>query len=64
MYIFSLGEFDLESQRSGPNHIVGFILFVLSSFVLCVVFLNLIIAIISNTYNNSKLEAEENGLLE
>lgn len=65
MYLFSLGELDIEAQRDGgPNHITSFILFVLSTFVLCVIFLNLIIAIIEETYLDVNAKAEEYGLYE
>lgn len=50
MYLFSIGEFDIEAYRNGPNYIVGFALFILSTFVLCIIFQNLIIAIIGCTH--------------
>ena len=62
MYIFALGELDLDAEKSGPNHIVGFILFCLSTFVLFVIFMNLLIAIIQDTYNDVKLREEQSSL--
>lgn len=55
MYMFSIGETDIKSTRGaesekGLSSFVAFILFVLSTFVLNIMFLNLIIAIISDTY--------------
>lgn len=51
MYMFSLGELDLDAQRSATDRLVGFALFILSTFVLSVIFLNIIIAIISDSYS-------------
>ena len=50
MYLFSIGEFDLDAYQAGPNHVVAFLLFILSSFVLNVIFQNLIISIIENSF--------------
>lgn len=53
MYMFSIGELDIKSVRNTtdmPNPWVGFLFFVLATFVLNVIFMNLIISIIQDTY--------------
>lgn len=64
MFIFSMGETDIEAQRSNSDHVVGFVLFILSTFILFVIFMNLIIAIVNDTYDEVKKRAEESSLQE
>lgn len=67
MYMFSIGELDIKSVRNTtamPHPWVGFLFFVLATFVLNVIFMNLIISIIQDTYQQAKDKAEENSLYE
>ena len=59
-----MGETDLDAQRSNSDHLVGFTLFCLSTFILFVIFMNLIIAIVNDTYEDVKLREEESSLQE
>lgn len=63
MYLYSLGEFDLDAAVARREKI-GWLMFVLASFALNVIFMNMIIAIISETFENMQEKAEENSLYE
>lgn len=49
MYLFSIGEFDMQAFK-GPNTLVAYSMFILATFVLNVIFQNLIISIIENSF--------------
>lgn len=63
MYLYSLGEFDMESFK-GPNTMAAYTMFILATFVLNVIFQNLIISIIENSFQKVQAKAEEYGLYE
>jgi hypothetical protein len=51
MYLVALGEFDLDGLMQGPDKIGAWIFFVLASYLLLVVFMNMLIAIMGDTFS-------------
>jgi hypothetical protein len=53
MWLLGLGEFDLEnSYTEGPNVGLCWFMFVLASFLILVTFMNMLIAIMGDTFGN------------
>lgn len=51
MYLMSLGEFDYSGNYTeGPNRILAFVAFLLGTFICCIVFMNMLIAIMGGTF--------------
>jgi len=58
-----MGEFDIDGTYSeGPNNVLCWFMFWLATFLILVVFMNMLIAIMSETYANVQEEFEESGL--
>ena len=51
MYLLALGEFDFEGFKVGPNRFGAWTFFVFATFTLLIVFMNIIIAIMGNTFS-------------
>ena len=51
MYLLGLGEFDLENATEGSNTILFYGLFNLATFLIMIVFLNMLVAIMSDTFS-------------
>lgn len=49
-YFMSLGEFGYDGYSSGPNKASAWIMFLLATFLNCVVFMNMLIAIMGETF--------------
>ena len=65
MWLLGLGEFDLDDSYSeGPNAYLCWFMFILASFVIVITFMNMLIAIMGDTFGNVTGEAEQNGLSE
>ena len=52
MYFIGLGNFNLGSYSNGANSGIIWFFFIIASFVIVVVFMNLLISIMGNTLNN------------
>ena len=66
MYELSLGEFNISTfkdpeQKESFTGAMCYILFVLATFLIMIVFLNMLIAIMSDTFANNMLEREINS---
>ena len=59
MYFISLGQFNIDSYRNGDNSGIIWIFFVLASFVIVVVFMNLLISIMGNTLGDVQAVQEQ-----
>ena len=64
MYLLMFGEFYVDGFRFGPNEQFAWIGFVLATFIVLVVFMNLLIAIMGETFNNVKEKNDESLLTE
>lgn len=64
MYLMALGEFYFEGFRLGPNSGVAWIGFTVGTFIVLVVFMNLLIAIMGETFNVVKEKNDESSLME
>jgi hypothetical protein len=62
--IGALGEFITARFRHGPSKYAVMFMFLLSTFFVSVVFMNMLIAIMSDTFSNVQDGEEENGLEE
>jgi hypothetical protein len=51
MYLVALGEFDLDGLSQGPDNYIAYVFFFLASFLLLVVFMNMLIAIMGDTFS-------------
>ena len=61
MYELSLGEFRLDDYEKSTNTGWLYVLFWVSTFLLMVVFLNMLIAIMSDTFEKATNEKEKNA---
>ena len=53
IYLLTLGEFDIDGTiTKGRNIKIAWIMFVIATFMICVVFMNMLIAIMGNTFEN------------
>ena len=64
MYLLGLGEFDLDGLKEGPNVLLAWFFFLLGTFLLLVVFMNMLIAIMGETFAQVQEIAEESALKE
>lgn len=64
MYLVALGEFDMDGYKQGPNKIAAWIFFILASYLLLVVFMNMLIAIMGETFSQVQSHQVESGLQE
>ena len=51
MYLLALGEFDLDGYKQGHDVSLAWIFFVMASFLLLLVFMNMLIAIMGETFS-------------
>jgi len=51
-YLAGLGEFDFDGYKSGPNVYVAWTFFLMGTFLVLVVFMNMLIAIMGDTFAN------------
>jgi hypothetical protein len=64
-YFTSLGEFDFDNLgEHGANRYLAWIGFLMASFIMLIVFMNMLIAIMGDTFGNVQAVAEENALKE
>jgi len=63
-YMMSLGEFDYGGYGIGPDIYIVWIFFVLGTFLMLVVFMNMLIAIMSDTFSTVLAIKDENALKE
>ena len=59
-----IGEFYLDDFKSGPNSEIAWVYFVFASFVILVVFMNMLIAIMGETFSQVREQNEESQLCE
>lgn len=59
MYLTGLGEFDSEGYGQGPNKIMAYCFFFLATFLILVVFMNMLIAIMGGTFSTVVDEKEQ-----
>ena len=65
IYLLGLGEFDIDGTfTEGLNVKLTWAMFVLATFLVCVVFLNMLIAIMGDTFGNVLTLRNENSLRE
>jgi len=50
-YLIMLGEFNTDDYSKGPDHDVAWVFFLLATFLCLVIFMNMMIAIMGNTYS-------------
>ena len=60
----ALGDFESEAYTIGTDHLSVMFMFLLATFVICVVFMNMLIAIMGETFGTVTEEAEISGLKE
>ena len=60
----ALGDFDTMRYRNGYDKYAAMIMFLLATFIICVVFMNMLIAIMGDTFANVQAVAAENALKE
>lgn len=63
-YFMGLGEFAYDGYSVGPNKYSAWAMFLLATFLSCVVFMNMLIAIMGETFGDVTEKAEQNGLKE
>jgi len=51
MYLIALGEFSMDGYKEGTNTNLAFLFFILATFFCLVVFINMLIAIMSETFS-------------
>ena len=64
MYLLALGEFDMDGFKKGPNVYFAWFFFLLGTFLVLVVFMNMLIAMMGETFSKVQLIQEETALLE
>lgn len=60
----ALGDFDSDAYKNGTDRYVAMIMFVMATFIVQVVFMNMLIAIMGETFGQVLECAEESGLRE
>ena len=63
-YMLALGEFDLDNFRLRSNDTMVWILFILSTFITQITFLNMLIAVMGDTYGQVKDTEKQSALKE
>lgn len=59
VYLMCLGEFDTDGYSQGPNQYAAWVAFVLATFIVLVVFMNIIIAIMTESFNKVEQTKEQ-----
>ena len=62
VYMITLGNFAYSDYSAGPNITSCWLMFLACTFFNCVMFMNMLIAIMSNTFEEVTATDEENGL--
>ena len=60
----ALGDFDVGMYQEGADSKYALMMFIMATFIIQVVFMNMLIAIMGNTFSLVQEAAEENGLRE
>ena len=63
-YMLALGEFDLDNFRLRSDDIMVWILFIISTFITQITFLNMLIAVMSDTFSKVQAVEEQSALKE
>ena len=61
IYLITVGDFNTDSFKDGPNNVIIWPMFVICNFLLVVVFINMLIAIMGQTFNEvqaTKIESD------
>ena len=64
VYLIQLGKFDLDPRSAEKTNYIVFIMFTLGTFILTIVFMNMLIAIMQDTFEQVALQREETRLQE
>ena len=64
MYLMSLGEFDYDGYGSGPDKYVAWSFFILGTYLSLIVFMNVLIAIMGDSYARVSETKEQSALIE
>ena len=64
MYLLSLGEFDMDGYKEGPHVIFAWLFFLMATFLVLVVFMNMLIAMMGETFAMVQTIQEETALAE
>lgn len=64
MYLVSLGEFSYDSYSTGTDPILVWVFFLLGTFLLLIVFMNMLIAIMGETFSNVMSDIKSSALKE
>ena len=59
VYLMCLGEFDADGYSQGPNQYAAWLAFVLATFIVLVVFMNIVIAIMTESFNKVEQTKEQ-----
>ena len=62
MYLMGLGEFDMDGYSQGTNVYMTWGFFLMGTFLVLVVFMNMLIAIMGDTFGNVQAIQEESAL--
>ena len=63
-YLLALGEFDLDGYKEGPDVYIAWFFFVMATYLILIVFMNMLIAIMGETFSQVQSIQEESALLE
>ena len=64
MYLLALGEFEFEGFKHGPNRSDAWLFFLFATFSVLIVFMNIIIAIMGNTFSKVEARKKESAIVE
>lgn len=64
MYLIALGEFNTDGFAEGPNVTICWFFFVMASFIILIVFMNMLITIVGETFGRVESMKEELSLSE
>ena len=63
-YLLGLGEFSIDDFKENTNERTIWLIFLFSTFIIMIVFLNMIIAIMGNSYDKVSRDWERSALIE
>lgn len=64
MYLLALGEFNLDGFTQGPNVIIAWVFFLMATFIVLIVFMNMLITIVGETFGRVESLKDELSLSE
>ena len=64
MYMLTLGDFNYKNFSKGKDNMLLWVFFLLGTFICLIVFFNMVVAIMGNTFGNVLEEQEESALYE